>query len=504
MARSTQLAIALSILAVAARLIWIDQPYIDTWSWRQSDVAAIARNYFQHGFRFANPQIDWAGNTPGYVGTEFPILPFLAAVSYKFLGVHEWIGRLETVALFALSLPFFYLLVHDTWHGLPAHELPSEVRPSAGCRCHVAAIWALLFYSFAPLNLFAGREFMPDVPSLSLGLAGLCFFKRWTDNENRSCLFASACAIALSILIKAPSAIIAAPLACLAFQRFRFLGFQRFEFWLFAAIAFTPAAVWYWHAYSIARDFYPHHFFGGGGVQMIDPKSYGQIAVFTTTWSLTPVLVILAAAGLLITRKTSGARIFQWWLAAMLVFIIIVGKGNRHPWYQLPLVPIGAAFAGAACAFAAGKIRDRRTKAVLTILLAAAFCGSSFYYARPFYRAWATHLRDAGLELRRITPPTSLIIAADHGDPTILYYAERRGWHLPEKDGIYNGDPGSADQLINDVAELRKAGATHVVFVASTFWFLDQYRDFAQYLAETAIVRERTSEFTIYELKPNQ
>ena len=53
------------ILAVAVRLILINQPYIDHWSWRQSDVAAIARNFFEHGFRFGYPQIDWAGGSAG-------------------------------------------------------------------------------------------------------------------------------------------------------------------------------------------------------------------------------------------------------------------------------------------------------------------------------------------------------------------------------------------------------------------------------------------------------
>src|SRR6266853_1403856 len=63
--RATKLVIGLWILAVAARLIFIDQPYIDHWSWRQSDVAAMARNFLQNGFRFGYPQIDWAGNAPG-------------------------------------------------------------------------------------------------------------------------------------------------------------------------------------------------------------------------------------------------------------------------------------------------------------------------------------------------------------------------------------------------------------------------------------------------------
>src|SRR5207248_11699572 len=98
---------AICDLAVAARLILISQPYVDHWSWQQSDVAAIARNFLQNGFRFAYPQIDWAGNAPGYVGTEFPILPFIAALCYKIAGVHEWIGRIQAVVLFAASLPFF-------------------------------------------------------------------------------------------------------------------------------------------------------------------------------------------------------------------------------------------------------------------------------------------------------------------------------------------------------------------------------------------------------------
>src|SRR5207237_2920453 len=116
MTRTAKLAITLSIFAVAARLILIDQPYVDHWSWRQSDVAAIARNFEQNGFHFAYPQIDWAGNAPGYVGTEFPILPFVAAICYKFAGVHEWIGRAQAVVFFAASLPFFFFFVLEFFY----------------------------------------------------------------------------------------------------------------------------------------------------------------------------------------------------------------------------------------------------------------------------------------------------------------------------------------------------------------------------------------------------
>ena len=186
--------IVISIAAVAARLIFINQPYVDHWSWRQSDVAAIARNFLQNGFRFGYPQIDWAGNAPGYVGTEFPILPFIAAVFYKFAGVHEWIGRIQAVILFAASVPFFFLLVRKIFGS-------------------TAAVWATFFYGFAPLNIFAGRSFMPDVPSLSFAIVGLYFFLRWVEHRKSLPLFFAAVAIAVSLLIKITNVIMLVPLA---------------------------------------------------------------------------------------------------------------------------------------------------------------------------------------------------------------------------------------------------------------------------------------------------
>src|SRR5246127_3289266 len=193
---ATTLVIMVWILAVAARLILINQPYVDHWSWRQSDVAAIAHNFYEGGFRFAYPQIDWAGDATGYVGTEFPILPFLAALCYKFTGIHEWIGRSQAVIFFAVSLPFFFLLVRKIFGS-------------------AAAVWATFFFSLAPLSVFAGRSFMPDVPSLSLAIIGLYLFLRWVNSGVLLLCFLAAIAISLSLLIKITSIIIFAPLAYL-------------------------------------------------------------------------------------------------------------------------------------------------------------------------------------------------------------------------------------------------------------------------------------------------
>ena len=186
----------------------------------------------------------------------------------------------------------------------------------------------------------------------------------------------------------------------------------------------------------------------------------------------------------------------------MIVIIIVVGYGNRHRWYQLPLVPIVAAFAGAACAFVASRISSRRAAITSSIGLAFTFVFLAFFYVRPFYESSAAQLRDAGFELKRVTPPDALIVAADMGDPTIFYYAERKGWHFPERDGIYDGTPDDSEQAMENLERLRRGGATHFVFTRNTFWWLRSYPEFAAHLTNNATLIEATPQFRIYTLNP--
>ena len=184
----------------------------------------------------------------------------------------------------------------------------------------------------------------------------------------------------------------------------------------------------------------------------------------------------------------------------MILFIVVAGYGNRHRWYQLPLVPIAAAFAGAACAFCASKISSRRVAGTLSLLLASSFVILSYSYVQPFYESSAAQLRNAGLALNKITAPDALIVAADTGDPTIFYYAHRKGWHFLESDAIYDGNPGDSQAAIDDLEKLRRRGATHLVFTTNTLWWLDYYPEFAQHLAHSAMLIDAAPAFRIYKL----
>ena len=136
----------------------------------------------------------------------------------------------------------------------------------------------------------------------------------------------------------------------------------------------------------------------------------------------------------------------------------------------------------------------------ISILLAGSFAVLAYFNVRPLYESSAAQLRDAGLKLKKITARDSLIVAADTGDPTMFYYAERKGWHFLEEDGIYDGNPSNSQQAIVDLERLRRSGATHLVFTTNTFWWLDYYPEFARHLGDTAMLMEATPRFKIYKL----
>src|SRR5437899_8439697 len=124
---------------------------------------------------------------------------------------------------------------------------------------------------------------------------------------------------------------------------------------------------------------------------------YLKIAMEIVTSTLTPFVFVLGCVGVVVTktcpeRQSNGsiprprdaARMFHWWLAAMILFIVIVGYGNRHQWYQLPLIPIAAVLAGATCVFVGSEISTRVVKNSPSIVLAALFSFSVSVYAPRF------------------------------------------------------------------------------------------------------------------------
>src|SRR5687767_10594035 len=141
--------------------------------------------------------------------------------------------------------------------------------------------------------------------------------------------------------------------------------------------------------------------------------------------------------GICLSPQGKFDRLFHWWLVAIVLFMILAGQGHRHPWYLLPVVPVGAAFAGRACDFALCRIAPpaRWKTVVLGLIFFSSLSSFSFVYLKPLYEPVTLASWRAANELNRLAPIDILFAAGDGGDPTCIYYSKRKGWHFLENFG---------------------------------------------------------------------
>lgn len=481
--REIFLIFVLIALGILIRIIQIDQPFIDAWTWRQSDVAMIAENFYRHGFNIFYPQIDWAGSSPGYIGTEFPLVPFIASLLYVFFDVHEWIGRSISVLFFAASVSFLYLLVRKI----------SNER---------SALFAVGIYTLAPLSIFSSRSFMSDMASLSFSIAALYLFAEWLERPIPKLFIAMTIATSLAILVKLPAIIIGVPLLYMTWEKYR-VGFVfRRELWAFAVLSLIFPLTWYSHAHLVSGSYFPYHFTGQGGIKVMGLEFYLRILYMTVTSSLTLIVSAAMLVGIILPSRAKFGRVFHWWLIAIILFIFIAGWGNRHLWYQLPIVPVAAAFAGFACDFALRRL-EKLTNSKLALVSAClifltALAYLSYIYVKPLYEPWAIPLLKAGNELNRIAPPDALLVVPGRGDSTVFYYSRRKGWHFVGS--VFGGAPRNSQQAISELEKLRKEGTSYLVFTKYTSWWLDYYKDFRKHLDSRYRRVRDTHEYVIFDL----
>jgi hypothetical protein len=445
-------AISIATLGLGLRFLGLSADLWEKHSWRQADVAMIARNFYRNGFHFFYPQVDYAGNLPGYVGTEFPIVPFLTSLLYLLFNEYIALGRLVSIAFFVLSIPLFYLLV----------------RKFLGWQI---AAFALFFYAVSPLCVFYTRTLMPESALLCLSIGAIFFFSLWIDKDE-SLYYWSACFFtATAFLVKIPIAVIGFPLAYLAFKKYGRQIFRQRKLWIFVIIVFTPSVLWYSHAFSVAASNYPFYMFGAGGWiwdgghrAFLNPSFFAKLIVQTTAMLLTPVGLLMAIGGAIVFRKkNSGSYLFHWWTLGLLVYLVLgFNLHARHEYYQLPFVPVAATFAGVFCAYVAHMVETqhgfpwagRRSMSVAVLLLIVLVTSLGILTTR-YHTQPEELLYLAGKRVEETTSKDALIVAWDGNNPVLLYASNRRGWQFP-----LDGKP---EDFVSYLEAYRANGAEYFV-----------------------------------------
>lgn len=401
-------------LALACRLPWIWSPLLDAHSWRQTETAAIARNYYEGGFRFLYPECDWGGKGPYYIGCEFPVYPYLVSLTYAVTGVHEWVGRAYAV-LFSLLSTYFLFRLAELWMD------------------RRAGLVAACFFAASPNCVFFTRNFMPESLMLLATIGSFLFLSRWYRSDRSCHLLAAASFAALALLVKLPSAYLLLPAGYLLWCKFGRSLLDRAEFWGFAAMAIIPAVLWYGHAQQLHRmSGLSFNIFGGGfwgdREVWLHADMYRKFATRFFFLVLTPVGCLGALLGLLVPAREKGEYFMHLWLLAVLIYVFLTPRASLvHYYYLLPLTPVAGLLLGRMVSAVARPWLRAVVVAALPFSLALGF--SYIVGPQHWYRCdWA--MLDAARAAAARTAPSDLIAVCDEGNSEVLYYAHRKGWHL--------------------------------------------------------------------------
>ncbi|MEL6554749.1 MAG: glycosyltransferase family 39 protein [Cyanobacteria bacterium J06621_11] len=423
----------LSLLALISRVYNLNSPIIGVHAWRQSDTAAMARNFYEMPLtlgrlqQFFYPQVDWGGG--GYAETEFPIYPAVVSWLYRIGGAHTPYARFVTVLFSLIGLYFLYRLVER-------------------CFNRSIAFWSSLFYAILPMSVFYGRTVQPESLVMMSTLGGLYFFKRWTDEEKDRDLVLSWVFSAIAFLTKVlPLIYLGIPLLFLAAVKYRAHIFRRWQLWVYAIALLTVTFAWYYHAHQIYLNTGLTFGFWAGDtdryswIDLLSFRYWGDILLRLIVRHFAVFGFIVALIGLSYRRQKTEDYLWEVGLVSSLLANAIAPTSSYiHEYYQLPTMLYGLVFIGKVYSATFSlepespphrKPHRKVSSLWLNITLALTFITGSTIYAIDYMRhenIATSEVYYLAEQIHARIPADAKVIATTGGDPNLLYLAHRKGW----------------------------------------------------------------------------
>lgn len=471
--KSTFFAIFIFLASFGLRTYRIDNPVADWHSWRQSDTAAVARNFVKEEFNIFYPKAhnffkqnpNDLDNPNRYFLNEFPLYNAAVAITYKIFGIKERYARL--VSIFASSATavvlFFLIKKYSSFF--------------------VASLSAL-FFSVLPYNVYYGRVIMPDPTFIFFCVLSLYLTTCWIRKENLVFVIFASLSLALAMLVKPYAIFLGIPIAYLVLKKWGTKSFIRPDVYFMALLSLIPLLAWRYHIHL-----HPEGMFGSQWlVNATNIRFKGAFFRWIIFERLNKLIFatggfVLFWLGLAAPRNKKEELFFMMWLASVLAYISYFAMGNvTHDYYQLPLVPIGCYFMAKGVEFLSQQAKNLSQKLInysLVICLILLMLAFGWYEVRGFFNVNHWEIVKAGKEVDKITPQSAKVIAPYNRDPAFLYQTNRNGWS-----GLRNME--ELEQFMNE-------GATHYVSV--------NFDEMTNKLEENCSILKKTEEFVIINLQ---
>ena len=406
--------------------------------WRQADGAMMAWQYFIGNMDFWMPRRNnlYLHGDPHGV-SEFPILYYLAAWLYKWVGFKHWYLRVITGVLFIISL--FSLRKLLFW--LTGSAIMS-------------GLLALLYFT-SPIVVYYAPNFMPDIPAVSLGIIGLYAAVKGFWNHRTGILIAGIMLVALGGVLKPPAIILYLAAAGTCFVLL-FANAQHpvavktkqmgWWLWVLLAIPVVCIAIWFAHVHQYnALHGSRYYLTTTSPIYSLSPGRIlsGFIKLFRLSndyLSQAGILVMLTMAAAILVKfkqwpKPAYILYGLFTLLALGYFSLFFEKFHEHDYYMnvlMPAIPLTAAVF-----FASYQHQFK---------LASGHWQVAFGLAVVASLGWATHRHsvrttgyvssytgnndylDMAPETFGITPSSHIYVPGDRSGGVTLYFMKRDGY----------------------------------------------------------------------------
>ena len=427
-------AIALVVVAIALSLhLWsFRSPLLGAHSFRQAQTAFQAREFAEHGIDLLHPRLPVLG-PPWQVPFEFPAFQALASIPMRLGLSADTSTRLTALACFAASAVLLFGLVRYV-------------------ASRTAAFGALVAFALSPFALaWAGASLMEYLVTACV-LAFLWAGIAWRDTDKLGLAIIAVGAGSLGMAVKGTTAFAYLVPFVLYRSRNELPGIGNWlrtrmspRVWAVAATPLIVGLLWTRHADAI-KDASP-------ATRWLTTSNLTDWNFGTLQQRLEGVNWVLVGdriesllvgryfwAGLIIVAVVFAQRREFWIGMAATVVLPVAVFFNLfvvHDYYLIALTPGIAALLGLSTDLV-WRHGSKRVPAALVILgLAAVWLVPLYWTTKDYWRDAAFNPRKTGNEIaiahvirRAVSTNEPLVLQGLSWDPTILYYAHRRGLML--------------------------------------------------------------------------
>lgn len=467
---------AVLCLGFFVRLYGITAPFLDSISERQTIVAMMARNLYLDGMNPLYTRLDIFGNNIGWAIFEFPLVPWIAAGFYFIFGEQELVGRLVVVGFSLGAMVVVYFIAR--------HFIPPNF-----------ALFSMGVFAFSPMSIYFGRAFMADSAMVFFSLVSIFYFLKWLKVSCRQYFWLSLFCASIALLLKPTAIYIYGPIVGGFFLKYRWRFLIKGNFWVYVSLMIMPFVFWFLHANQVNwqnPDFpVAWHWTGvvverGGAPWQwwLRLEFYAALAKSIIFVTLTPIGFIAMIGGLIYIKSIEQKKwiMYGWILSLIFSFFGLAGAQVGHPYYQLPILPLGAVLGGIFVCYVSQQgywisivrcVRD--IKVYRNLCLCGIICivlgyGAGYYYffdymydlksRRPFVMEIAELIKKNSLSGEAFVLHQPGAMAGS----VLTYYSKRKSWNFAiDRDGIYNSNVSDKEK-IDDLERFRDTGG--VLFVA--------------------------------------